>query len=54
MKASCLILIFCVGLTSALFAVENVAAEQEAIKNVINEAYVDGLCNSGDIINTST
>lgn len=49
MKTKMLIFMIGIGLISGLMPGKDGKAEQEAIKTVINEAYVDGLCNSGDI-----
>jgi len=49
MRAKILVFVIGMGLICGLTAGEDVKAEQEAIKKVIQMAYIDGLCNTGDV-----
>jgi hypothetical protein len=49
MKAKMLVFVVGMSLICGLWAGEDMKAEQEAVKKVIQMAYVDGLCNTGDI-----
>lgn len=49
MKLKVWVFVVSLSLVSGLWAGEDIQAEKDAIKKVIQTAYIDGLCNTGDI-----